>query len=97
MKVAFNDFNFTSEVNVNIISFEKKIAEAMDYLKYVNNLEGKSFEKIRHSPDIAYTINDRHFSGQYIIYTVTKNNQILAHLNCFISKMNNYMEVQTWS
>ncbi len=96
MESIFNDFYFTSEENVTTNSFEKKIAEAMDYLKKINDLDTSPFKKVRQSFNQGYTINGRHFVGEYITYIINRNNRIVANLNCFISNKNDYMEVQTW-
>lgn len=96
MESIFNDFYFTSAENVTAKNFEKKIAEAMDYLKKINELDNDPFKKVRQSVNQGYTINGAHFVGSYITYVVNKNNRIVANLNCFISDRNDYMEVQTW-
>ena len=96
METIFNNFYFTTEEDVTLDKFSEKIDEALVYLKKSNQLSDESFTKIRHSFDQAYTIGNRHFAGQYISYSISKNAKYIAELNCFISNNNEYFEVQTW-
>ncbi len=78
---------------MSLENFNQKIAEAINFIKKANNLDDDAIKQIRHSINQAYQIQGRLFSGQYLTFEISKSEEIIKHLNCFIDNQNQYMEV----
>lgn len=74
--------------------FETKIIETKEYLCQINNLSVSNFVLKRKSDYISHSVNLESFTGQYLEFEITKDNNVIGLLGCFMDEKLNYINIE---
>jgi hypothetical protein len=87
------DYIFRENNEFEVNRFNEEIKKAFSVITENEGLKENSFNKIRHSFDLNYTINGLNYQVELISYEIKKNNLIIGRLDCFKDIENRFIEV----
>ena len=76
--------------------FRVKIDKAIQIISDSNNVATVDFEEIERS-NKDFLVKGQSFLGQHIKYKLSKDGQLMGHLECFIDNDKKYIEIFTSS
>ena len=87
-------YRISERGNYDTQIFREKIDNAKQIISDSNNFEFDDFEEIERSHK-DFTVSGQSFYGQHIKYKLSKNGQLIGHLECFIENDRKYIEIFT--